>query len=346
MADKGVASREVRLAMRPHGKAEPCHFSLGDVTVGPPDDGDVVVRNSFMSVDPSMRKRMDEARLYTEPFRVGETLWGPAIGTVIESRSGQFSPGDTAVHSLGWREVASGPAELFRRVTPRDGASPADFLNAKGWPGLTAYIGLTETASHRASDSVFVSAAAGAVGSLVGQLALARGSTTVVGSAGSDEKVRFLRDALGFTAAFNHRTTPVSEGLSSGAPDGIDIYFDNVGGDSLEAAIDHLREFGRVAMCGAIAGYQSSEPAPGPRNLFEVINKRLRLEGLIISDHVGRREEVENVMDVFLADGNVNAYTTIRDGIENAVAAFLGLLDGDNVGKMLVRLDPTAPLPS
>jgi NADPH-dependent curcumin reductase CurA len=328
--------REVHLASRPIGEPTPDNFELVDAEVRAPREDEVMVRNSFLSVDPYMRGRMNDAKSYLPPFQVGQPMDGGAVGEVIESRSSQLAVGDTVMHMQGWREYATGKAGEFRKVDPSV-AAPSQYLGALGTTGFTAWIGLVDIAQLKEGEVVFVSGAAGAVGSLAGQIAKLRGASRVVGSAGSDDKVRYLLDELGFDAAFNYRSAPVREQLRDAAPEGIDVYFDNVGGDHLEAAIGSFRTYGRAALCGAISQYNSTQPVPGPRNIGLATPRRLTLRGYIIFDHMDRFRDFMAEVGPWLADGRIRTRETIVDGIENAPHAFIGLLHGDNVGKMLVR---------
>ncbi|WP_084252665.1 NADP-dependent oxidoreductase [Devriesea agamarum] len=331
-----TSTKEIHLASRPQGRPVPENFRLVDVAVPELSDGQILVRNTVMSVDPYMRGRMNDVPSYVPPFAVDAPLDGGAVGTVIASRSEAIEVGSTVLHGLGWREHAVLDAAS---ATPVDISSvPASaYLGVLGMPGLTAYAGLTAAAEFAQGDAVFVSGAAGAVGSLVGQIARILGASRVVGSAGSAEKVSYLRD-LGFDAAFNYHDAPVAEQLRHAAPDGIDVYFDNVGGEHLEAAISSLRLDGRVAMCGAISQYNSTEPPAAPRNLAQAIGKRLTLRGFIVSKYADLREEFHRVIVPHVADGSIRWNETVREGIENAPQAFIDLLDGANTGKMVVKL--------
>lgn len=333
-----TAGREIRLASRPVGWPTRENFALVEVEVPTPDAGQVVVRNTMMSVDPYMRGRMNDAKSYVPPYQVGEALDGGAIGEVVESRSDDLQPGDTVLHGLGWRDFAVGDATRFRRIDPSVAPSPSAYLGALGMPGLTAYVGLLDIAAMQPGESVFVSAAAGAVGGLAAQIAKLRGAARVIGSAGSQSKVDYLTRTLGLDAAFNYRDAPVRQQLKQAAPVGIDVYFDNVGGDHLEAAIASLRPFGRVALCGAVSQYNDAEPAPGPRNLSLAVGKRLTLRGFIVRDHSDRNREFVAEMGGWLASGRIRLDETVVDGLANAPEAFLGLLRGENTGKMVVRL--------
>ena len=331
-------SRQVNLASRPNGAPVPANFEVVEVDVPAAKDGEIVVANRFMSVDPYMRGRMNDVKSYIPPFQIGQPLDGGAVGEVIESNSPDVAVGDHVVHGLGWREIAVLPAAHAQPAANVDGVSLSANLGVLGMPGMTAYAGLLEVASFKEGDAVFVSGAAGAVGSLVGQLAKLKGASLVVGSAGSDEKVAWLTDELGYDKAFNYKSGPVAKQLFAAAPEGIDVYFDNVGGDHLQAALHSLKVQGRVAMCGAISMYNNTEPAPGPNNLTLVIGKRLNLRGFIVSDHADMRDDFVREVGGWLADGTIKAQETVMHGIDSAGEAFIGLLAGANTGKMVVEL--------
>jgi NADPH-dependent curcumin reductase CurA len=333
-----VKTREVHLVTRPKGWPDPGDFATVEAEVARPGEGELVVRNLFMSVDPYMRGRMNEARSYVPPFRLGEAMTGGAVGEVLESRHPGFAEGDVVLHDLGWREVATGPAKRFRKLDPVEGVPLSAYLGALGMPGMTAYVGLLDIAGMQPGDVVFVSGAAGAVGSLAGQIARLRGAARVIGSAGSAEKVAYVTDRLGFDAAFDYKSGPVRGLLAEAAPDGIDVYFDNVGGDHLEAAIDSFNQGGRAALCGAISVYNATEPPPGPRNLATVVGKRVMLKGFIVSDHYDRFADFAADMGGWIRAGEITFQETVFEGVDNAVDAFLAMLHGRNVGKMLVRL--------
>ncbi len=332
--------REIRLASRPTGWPTLANFDLTEVDLADPGPGEVLVRNLMMSVDPYMRGRMNDAKSYVPPFQVGKALSGAAIGTVLAAGDGAaHRPGDTVLHDYGWRDFALAPAERFTPVDPA--AAPGGlsaYLGVLGVTGLTAYVGLLDIAAMRPGDVVFVSGAAGAVGSVAAQLAALRGAARVVGSAGSAAKVAYLTGKLGLDAAFDYHDGPVRDQLRQAAPEGIDVYFDNVGGEHLEAAIAALRPHGRVALCGAIAGYNDAEPVPGPRNLALAIGKRLSLRGFIVTDHLNQAAAMRAELGPWLADGRLRADETFVDGLEQAPAALLGVLRGENTGKMVVRL--------
>ncbi|WP_076258798.1 NADP-dependent oxidoreductase [Intrasporangium flavum] len=331
------APREVRLVSRPVGWPTPENFEVVASDLPEVGEGQVRVRNVVMSVDPYMRGRMSDAKSYAEPYALGEAMHGGAVGVVEQSRAEGVAVGDHVLHGLGWREAAVLDASACRVVDTAIAPASA-YLGVLGMTGLTAYAGLTRVAGLKEGDVVFVSGAAGAVGSVVGQVAKALGASRVIGSAGSEEKVRHLIDDLGFDAAFNYKDGRVSDLLREAAPEGIDVYFDNVGGDHLEAAIGSLRLGGRIAVCGAISVYNNTEPAPGPRNLARLIQTRGTLTGFLVGDHWDLAGEYAQKAAGWLADGTLTTRETFVDGIDHAVDAFLGVLRGENTGKMLVRL--------
>jgi len=339
-----AASREWHLTHRPHGVPVDDDFALVDVELPAPADGEVLVRNTFLSVDPYMRGRMNEAKSYVPPFQLNQPMDGAAVGVVeqvgaqaVDSDGTPIAVGDTVIHALGWRTRSLVPAATARVLDT--GLAPAQaYLGVLGMPGLTAYAGLLRVGELVEGDRVFVSAAAGAVGSLVGQLARLKGASRVVGSAGGPEKTSWLLDEAGFDAAIDYKATPIRKGLAQAAPEGIDVYFDNVGGDHLEAAITALRPRGRAAICGMISIYNATDAAPGPRNMPMIIGKRLTLRGFIVFDHADLRPQFEAEVGQWLAEGKIVWRETVVDGIDNAVNGFRDLMAGANTGKMLIRL--------
>ncbi|MBT2584577.1 NADP-dependent oxidoreductase [Arthrobacter sp. ISL-95] len=337
MSAVAIETREIQLASRPVGRPAPENFRLAAAQLPELAEGQLLVKNQFMSVDPYMRGRMNDVKSYSAPFRLDTALDGGAVGEVIASRSDAHKVGDVVVHQLGWREHAVVDAAATTPV-PSGLAPTSAFLGALGMTGLTAYAGLLKVAEFKEGDVVFVSGAAGAVGSMVGQIAKVMGASKVIGSAGSPEKVARLLE-LGFDTAFNYNDAPVLEQLREAAGErGIDVYFDNVGGEHLEAALATLTVGGRVAMCGAIAQYNSTEPPVAPRNLAVAIGKQLTLRGFLVGGQRQHAAEFAQKMAGWLADGSVSYDETIVDGLENAPQAFIDLLDGANTGKMLVRL--------
>lgn len=329
-------TREIRLTSRPTGAPDASHFELAHVDLREPEEGEALVRNLYMSVDPYMRMRMNDVRSYTPPFAVGKALSGGAVGEVVESRAPELKPGDLVVSQLGWREHFVAKARWLERIET-SGVPPTAYLGALGLTGFTAWYGLKEIGQPKPGETVLVSAASGAVGSMVGQLAKLWGCR-VVGSAGSAAKVKHVTDDLGFDAAFCYHTQAPTDALAELAPEGIDVYFDNVGGDHLEAALRNMKDFGRVVECGMIAGYNEAAPPPGPSSLTLVVTRRLLLKGFIITDHWDRREAFLADVRPMVESGRLKCDETVVEGLERAPAALIGLFGGANIGKMLVRL--------
>ena len=330
-----LLSNEIRLASRPQGLPSEGNFTLARAEVGPLRDQEVLVRNLFMSVDPYMRGRMNDRKSYLPPFELGKTLEGNAIGEVIESRTKEFKAGDVVASMFGWREYfAASPRDLHSISGETQPLSV--YLGALGMTGMTAWVGLN-LVEVKGSDVIYISGAAGAVGNVAGQLAKLRGCR-VIGSAGSMEKVFFLRDECGFDVAFDYNVGPVVEQLTVEAPDGIDVYFDNVGGAALEAALSALRVYGRIIACGAISGYNEERPQPGPSNLANMVAKRLTMKGMLIRDWLGRRNEFEKEVGGYLQSEKLKSKETVVEGLDQTEGAFIGLFTGNNIGKMIVKL--------
>jgi NADPH-dependent curcumin reductase CurA len=280
---------------------------------------------------------MNDVRSYVAPFTLGEAMTGGAVGRVAASRNARYSEGDWVLHQLGWREWALSDGAALRRLDP-DAAPLSTSLGVLGMPGFTAWYGLFVLGQPHEGETVLVSGAAGAVGSAAGQMAAIAGCR-VLGSAGTEEKLAWLRE-LGFDDVFNYREQRPREALAALAPDGIDVYFDNVGGDHLEAAIGALRRNGRIAACGSVSRYNDVEPSPGPRNMFMFVTKRLLMQGYIISDHYASFPEFAARAREWVADGRLRYRETVVEGIDHAPRAFLGLLRGENIGKMLAKVGP------
>ncbi|HEY8723115.1 MAG TPA: NADP-dependent oxidoreductase [Gaiellaceae bacterium] len=325
-------TREVVLAARPQGVPQETDFELRETDDAELADGEVLVRNVFVSVDPYMRGRMSGIRTYVGPYEVGGPIDGGAVGRVVASKYEGLSEGDWVASMLGWRETGVAGGERLRKLDPSL-APPSTALGVLGMTGFTAWIGLVQIAEVKEGETIYVSGAAGAVGSAAVQIAKLKG-LRVIGSAGSDEKVEWLR-SLG-VEAFNYRETPAKDALA----DGIDVYFDNVGGEQLEAALTALRPFGRAAMCGAISRYNDQQAEPGPRNLGFVVSKRLRLQGFIVTDHTADFGAFMSEVAPWVSEAKIECRETMLDGIENVPAAFAGLFHGHNTGKMLVRVGP------
>jgi NADPH-dependent curcumin reductase CurA len=339
-----TTTSEWHLTRRPHGVPVDEDFALVDVELPAPGTGEILVRNSFLSVDPYMRGRMNDAKSYIPPFELDQPMDGDAVGIVeqvgddaADNNGSTIAIGDTVTHMFGWRTRSLVPAKSARLLNTSLAPAQA-YLGVLGMPGLTAYAGLLRIGEFAEGERVFVSSAAGAVGSLVGQLARLKGASLVVGSAGGPEKTSWLIDKAGFDAAVDYKATPIRKGLAQAAPDGIDVYFDNVGGDHLEAAIRALRPRGRAAICGMISVYNATEAAPGPRNMPMIIGKRLTLRGFIVFDHADLRPQFEAEVGQWLAEGKIIWRETVVEGIDNAVHGFADLMSGASTGKVLIRL--------
>ena len=331
-----MKSREVVLASRPVGMPKVEDFEIREMELTDPGAGEVLVRNVCMSVDPYMRGRMIDRKSYTPPFAVGDTLTGGAIGRVERSNHADLKEGTYVESHLGWREAFVSKDRGLRPLGELKAPASA-YLGILGMPGMTAYAGLLEVAELAEGEAVFVSGAAGAVGSAVGQIAKIKGCT-VVGSAGSAEKVRHLTEDLGFDHAFDYHDGHLERRIFEGAPQGIDVYFDNVGGDHLQAALNCMRPNGRLALCGAIAQYNATAPVPGPNNLAIAIGMGLTLRGFIVSNFNHLRQDFMRDMTAWVASGEVKYRETTFDGIDKAPEAFIGLFTGANTGKMVVNL--------
>lgn len=322
------------LVSRPQGLPTMDNFELKPVDLPPLGEGMVRVENRWLSVDPYMRGRMNDVKSYVPPFALGEPLQGGAVGVVVESRSPDLAVGDKVQHMLGWREQAVGPAQLFTKL-PSLGVADEQWLGNLGLTGGTAYFGLLRVAEAKPGDTVFVSAAAGAVGSAVVQIAKARGMR-VIGSAGGAEKCAFVKE-LGADAVVDYKAGPIVKGLMEAAPDGIDVYFDNVGSDHLDAALACARQHARFAICGMIDSYNKGEPQAF-RYMMRIIGARIQLRGFIWTDYMAEIQDFYRDMGGWIAEGKVRSRETVRAGIEATPQAFLDLFSGGNMGKMLVRL--------
>jgi len=325
------ASKEIHLKSRPAGVPVADNFKLVETTIPDPGHGELLVENIFMSVDPYMRGRM------REEWPIDSVLMGGAVGRVVASNNPDFTVGDHVSNQLGWREYfisnGQGLGTIDASLAPL-----STYLGVMGMPGLTAYGGLLVTAELKDGESVFVSAASGAVGSVVGQIAKIKGCT-VIGSAGSGDKVIQLVDEFGFDHAFNYKSDDPLTELRKGAPEGIDVYFENVGGMQLEAALTHMRPYGRIPICGMISHYNDDATAsPGPRNLTETIYKFITLRGFVVTAFFGKQDQFIDDMSSWIRSGQMKYHETILQGIEKAPEAFIGLFSGSNNGKMLVKI--------
>jgi NADPH-dependent curcumin reductase CurA len=338
--------QEIRLKQYPKGMPTQEIFELAKVDVPEPKEGEFLVRNIWMSVDPYMRGRMrspQETKSYISSFQLNKSLDGACVGQIIESKNNEFTVGEYILGNFGWREYwlsnGNNVLKIDSKIVPIQ-----SFLGVLGMTGLTAYVGLLKIGQlHEGKDTAFVSAASGAVGSIASQIAKIKGCH-VVGSAGSEEKVEWLLDETKIDYAFNYKTVGknnISSELKKACPEGIDLYFDNVGGKHLEAAIDNMKPFGRVVLCGMISQYNAVTPYAVP-NLFLAITNRLRLHGFIVRDHYDMLNEFHSSMIKWINEGKIKWKETIVEGLENAPNAFIGLFKGENFGKMLVKIGTEA----
>ena len=332
-----TTSREVRLKSRPEGLPTAANFEVAEVTLPAPGPGQIQVRNHFMSVDPYMRGRMYDRPSYVPPFQIGEALQGGAVGVVTASNDPAFAVGDAVQSMWGWREAYNADAKTVQKLDTSTGLPLQAFLGVAGMPGMTAYAGLLRVAALKEGDVVFVSAAAGAVGSVVCQIAKIKGHT-VIGSAGGPEKAAFLK-SIGVDHVIDYKATPdLKAALRAAAPKGIDVYFENVGGEHLEAAIDSARPFARFALCGMISQYNETGEPKGPSNIIQAVGKSLKLEGFIVSNHYDMLPDFLRDMSAWIGSGQLKWKDTVDEGIDNAAGAFIKLFRGENMGKMLVKL--------
>jgi NADPH-dependent curcumin reductase CurA len=334
--------RYLELVDRPSDAPGPENFALAEAALPPVDRGQVLVENRYLSVDPYMRGRMSDRPSYYPPWPLRSPLDGDAVGVVVASRAPDLPEGKWVASQLGLRDrfVAS-PAALRRLHTPPAGLDHSCHLDALGGTGFTAYLGV-EILQLGTGDCVFVTTAAGSVGSVAGQLCKLAGAR-VIGSTSTAEKARIAEERYGFDAVFEYPVDPPAETLARLAPEGLVGFFDNVGGEQLEAALDHMRIGGRIAKCGSIAGYNSAEPPPGPRNLHHFFGKRLTMIGFLVSDHGARRPEFERRMHHWLEAGAVRTDHRVFHGLEQIPEAFVDLFAGGNVGKTIVALDGGTP---
>jgi NADPH-dependent curcumin reductase CurA len=332
-----MKNKQVLLASRPSGWVTLDNFTVTDGEVGEPAQGEVLVRNKFMSVDPYMRSRMNDAKSYIPPFQIGEVLQAGVVGEVVASNFDGIDKGDHVMGMLGWENYSICDGRLLRKL-PQSSAPLSWHLGILGMPGMTAYVGLMKIAEAKADDQVFVSAASGAVGSVVGQLAKLLGCR-VAGSAGSDEKVALLGEEFGYDAGYNYKTSEsLMHSVKAVCPDGVDVLFENVGGKQLEAGLWNMRDFGRIALCGMIADYNAEEPPPGPRGMMLMVGRRITMRGFIVTDHPEACEEYVGKAVGWINEGKLKYKETISEGVENAPQAFIELLQGGNVGKQIVQL--------
>lgn len=327
---------------RPTGWVAPENFEIVTAEAPEPGPDDVLVRNIYMSLDPYMRGRMNAGKSYISGFQLGEVMMAGVVGQVAASNNAAFAEGDYVNGMLGWENYSLVPGgKGLTKVDPSI-APLSYYLGVLGMPGMTAYVGLLDIGEPKEGDTVYISAASGAVGQIVGQIAKIKGCR-VVGSAGSDDKVAYIRDELGFDAAFNYRTVEsLDAGLRETCPDGIDVYFENVGGEMLDAVLNRINPFARIVACGMISQYNKEKP-DGVHNLMSLVRCKAKIHGFIVSDHWDRLPAFLKDMGGWLKDGRVKYREDIAQGLENAPAAFIGMLKGENFGKQVVQItdDPT-----
>jgi hypothetical protein len=329
-------SREIRLKSRPLGQPTADNFELAVVDLADPSPGQVQVKNTWMTVDPYMRGRMNDVQSYAPPFQLGQALQGGAVGEVVASNDASLKAGDLVQSFFGWREAFNAPAQAVQKLETH-GLPPQALLGFAGMPGLTAYVGLLRIAELKDGDVVFVSGAAGAVGSVACQIAKLKGHT-VIGSAGGPDKIAYLKE-IGVDHAIDYKAEKdLTAAVMTAAPGGIDVYFENVGGAHMEAALMAAKPFGRFALCGMISQYNNTDLGEGVRGLVMAVGKSLTLKGFIVSNHTDMQGAFIKDMAAWVAAGKIKPRETVKEGIENAPAAFLGLFKGENLGKMLVKL--------
>ncbi|WP_290702531.1 NADP-dependent oxidoreductase [Amphritea sp.] len=330
-------NQEIHLKNRPVGLPVAEDFSLVSIPISILKDGEVLVKNRWMSVDPYMRGRMIERDSYIAPFTINEVLSGGAVGEVVESNNPAFVVGNKVSNMNGWRQYFTTTGEDLQ-LLPETGIPEQAFLGVLGMPGMTAFTGLTKIAELKPSDRVFVSAASGAVGAIVCQIAKLKGCY-VAGSVGSDAKARYLKEELGVDAVVNYKTTDnLQQDIATACPEGIDVYFENVGGAHLEAVLNLMNANGRIAVCGMIDQYNATAPTPGPANLSQIVIKKLKIQGFIVFDHWDGYPAFVEQMVEWIQQEKVSWKETVFNGIEQAPTAFIGLFEGKNTGKMLVKL--------
>ncbi len=331
-------ARQIQMVSRPAGMPGHEHFNMVEVELPAPSAGEVLVENRYMSVDPYMRGRMRAEGVYAASYQLNAPLYGGAVGEVIESGDENLQPGDIVLSQGAWQDRLLVKASRVLRLEPFDRERMSLYLGTLGMPGMTAYVGLNRFGEPKKGETVFVSAASGAVGANVCQIAKMKGCR-VIGSVGSDAKAEYLREECGVDSTINYRTCgDLTDALRAAAPDGVDVYFENVGGEHLQAALNAMNPFGRIVACGMISTYNNAEPVPGPNNLMLIVGKKVRINGFIVFDHNDMREAFLEDMTEWIESGRIHTRETVVEGLENAVDAFLALFSGDNFGKMVVKL--------
>ena len=336
-------NRQWRLIERPVGMVSPRHFELREEPSPSPKDGEVLVRTLYVSFDPAMRAFLHDRPSYVPPQPVGEVMRAGAIGQVIESKSPACVPGDLVMGSFGWQDYATASGAHLLKLSPT--RQPTDYMSALGGTGLTAYFGLLEVGRAKTGDTVVISGAAGATGSSAVQISKILGCRTI-GIAGGPDKCKWIVDVLGADAAIDYKSEDVGARLGALCPDGISVYFDNVGGDILQACLGRMKVHGSIAVCGMISTYNDATPSPGPNNLFELVSRRVRMEGFLMLDFVARFAEGRRVLEAWMDEGKLKAFVDVQEGFENIPKTFMRIFSGANVGKQTLKVaDPPLPVP-
>jgi NADPH-dependent curcumin reductase CurA len=330
-------AKQIHMLSRPEGTPSQEHFAIVEVDLPAPGEGQVLVKNHYMSVDPYMRGRMRAEGVYAEPYALNKAMWGGAVGEIVESNAEGLQAGDTVLSGGAWQDKFVADGSTMSKLTPFDKDKLSLYLGTLGMPGMTAYVGLFRFGEPKAGETVFVSAASGAVGANVCQIAKRHGCR-VIGSVGSNAKAQWLLDECGVDEVINYKTCgDLTKALAEAAPDGVDVYFENVGGEHLQAAINVMNPYGRIAACGMISSYNQAQPIPGPNNLMLIVGKKIRINGFIVFDHNDMRAQFLADMESWVSEGKIKTKETIVEGLDNAVDAFLALFTGDNFGKMIVK---------
>jgi hypothetical protein len=330
-------AKQIHMLSRPEGTPSQEHFAIVEVDLPAPGEGQVLVKNHYMSVDPYMRGRMRAQGVYAEPYALNKAMWGGAVGEIVESNAEGLKAGDTVLSGGAWQDKFVADGSTMSKLTPFDKDKLSLYLGTLGMPGMTAYVGLFRFGEPKAGETVFISAASGAVGANVCQIAKRHGCR-VIGSVGSNAKAQWLLDECGVDEVINYKTCgDLTKALAEAAPDGVDVYFENVGGEHLQAAINVMNPYGRIAACGMISSYNQAQPIPGPNNLMLIVGKKIRINGFIVFDHNDMRAQFLADMESWVSEGKIKTKETIVEGLDNAVDAFLALFTGDNFGKMIVK---------
>ena len=333
-------NRQIILVKRPSGKPQPADFSLVDASVPVPEEGQVLCKTIYLSLDPYMRGRMNDSKSYADPVKINEVMTGGTVGQVLKSRSTNFQQGDIVYGYGGWQDYWASEGKALRKIDP-ELAPISTATGVLGMPGVTAYTGFLNIGQPKKGETVVVAAASGAVGSVVGQIALIKGARAV-GIAGSEEKCKFVTEEFGFDACVNHNSPDFAEALKNACPDGIDVYFENVSGKVFETVMPLLNDFARIPVCGLIALYNATELPPGPNLtpllMRDILVKRLTFRGFIVWDFAAQEKEALTELVKWIKEGKLHYREDIVDGLENAPEAFMGLLEGKNFGKLVVQV--------